>query len=39
LLGVRERASARSQAADRIVERILGRVGEKLLVQKKSGRK
>jgi hypothetical protein len=27
-------ASARLQAADRIVERILGRVGEKLLVEK-----
>ena len=27
-------ASARLQAADRIVEHILGRVGEKLLVQK-----
>ena len=27
-------ASARLQAADRIVERILGKVGEKLLVQK-----
>jgi hypothetical protein len=29
-----EHAAARLQAADRIVERILGRVGENLLVQK-----
>jgi hypothetical protein len=31
-------AAARLQAADRIVERILGRVGEKLLVQKSERR-
>jgi hypothetical protein len=33
-LGSRAPASARIAAADRIVERILGEVGEKLLVEK-----